>query len=109
MDTKIEGEKAIALAFTAYEQGLAVGRAEFTAPKLWEFKGHASRDTYFELRVCGQPSARALRNIIRQVELYYQFVAEDEAAEPLPAESGANSPSVDSASAGKGTRDEPKS
>ena len=50
-----------------------------TAPKLWEFKGHAAQDTYFELRVIGRPNAKALRNIIRQVELYHQFIAEDEA------------------------------
>jgi hypothetical protein len=50
-------------------------------PKIWEFKGHAAKDTYFELRVFGRPSAKALANVIKQMELYREFVAEDEAAE----------------------------
>lgn len=50
-------------------------------PKLWEFGGPAGRNTHFELKVFGQPSAKALRNIIRQLELYAEFVADEDATD----------------------------
>lgn len=99
--------KAIELAFVAYERGKADG-AKFVTPRFWEFSGHCSPATYFELRVCGQPNARSFRNILRQVELYESFIAEDEALEASshPAESGPGDRPGNTAE-GKGARDEP--
>jgi hypothetical protein len=85
-DNKVDGEKAVALAYVAYEQGERAERARHAAPIFWEFKGHALKDTYFELKLVGRPNAKALRNVIRQMELYHEFVAEDEAAEAAPAQ-----------------------
>lgn len=55
-------------------------------PRVWTFSGPAGRDTHFDLKVWGQPSAKALRNIIRQLELYAEFVA-DEPGEAVQAQS----------------------
>jgi hypothetical protein len=52
-------------------------------PRLWEFKGHCLRDTFFELRIFGHPNAKALSNVIKQLEITRDFVAEDEAAERI--------------------------
>lgn len=48
-------------------------------PKFWQFKGHIAADTYFELQVVGRPNAKALRNLIKQVELTAMWLEDDEA------------------------------
>lgn len=60
-------------------------------PVHWEFSGHAAAQTTFKLNIFGRPGVRALTNIIRQLELYREFVRDD------PAESGArgSEPSCD--------------
>lgn len=62
-------------------------RIEFTKddpPRLWEFSGQAAPQTGFKLEIHGRPSAKAITNIIRQLELYREFVTDD------PAESDAD-------------------
>lgn len=49
---------------------------------MWEFKGYALADTSYELRLFGRPDAQALTNLIRQLELYREFVSDAIAEEP---------------------------
>lgn len=46
-------------------------------PQFWQFKGHVAPGTYFELQVVGRPSAKALRNLIKQVQLTVDWLEED--------------------------------
>jgi len=62
-------------------------------PTFWSFKGHIARDTYYELSVVGRPTAKALRNLIKQIEMTAEFVADDEADIPPPHNTDASVPS----------------
>lgn len=70
-------------------------------PIFWDFKGHASAWTYFELRVIGRPSAKALRNVVKQIEVTIGFLEEDERRDREG--NGTERPLIE----GEGSRDEP--
>jgi len=54
-------------------------------PRIWDFAGPCGKDTHYKLQVFGRPDARALRHLIKQLELTAEFVEEDAKAEPHPA------------------------
>ena len=69
----------------AIDAAFNLGRRHPIDTSLWTFKGMAGVETSFEVTIKGRLSSRALANVIKQLELYRQFVAEDEAT--FPAES----------------------
>ncbi len=47
-------------------------------PRIWDFAARCAPDTTFQVCIMGRPTAKAIGNIIRFLEITQGFIAEDE-------------------------------